>query len=130
MQKDFTNWNIKKTKIDTIEKRPFFHVGEVWSCYLGANVGYEQDGKGDDFMRPVVVIKKFGADTFWGIPLTTKVKKDKSYFFTFTFIEGVVSTAVLSQIRLIDARRLGYLVGNIHIDDFEKLKKKLKELFP
>lgn len=105
-------------------------MGEVWSCYLGANVGYEQDGKGDDFMRPVVVIKKFGADTFWGIPLTTKVKKDKSYFFTFTFIEGVVSTAVLSQIRLIDARRLGYLVGNIHIDDFEKLKKKLKELFP
>lgn len=35
MQKDFTQWNIKKTNIDTIEVRPFFHVREVWYCYLG-----------------------------------------------------------------------------------------------
>lgn len=38
MQKDFNNWNTKKTKLDTIEKRPFFHVGDVWTCYLGVNV--------------------------------------------------------------------------------------------
>jgi len=26
MIKDFNNWNTKKIKIDTLEKRPFFHV--------------------------------------------------------------------------------------------------------
>jgi mRNA interferase MazF len=130
MNKDFDKWNTRKVKIDSIEGRPFFHVGEVWSCYLGINVGYEQDGKGDDFLRPIVIIKKFGKETFWGIPLTTKEKKERPYFFTFTFVEGVKSTATLSQLRLIDARRLAYKIGQLHEKDASELRKKLKELLP
>lgn len=94
------------------------------------NVGYEQDGKGDDFLRPIVIVKKFGKDTFWGVPLTTKLKNERPYFFSFTFVEGTTSIAVLSQIRLIDARRLSYILGRINDEDFMKLKEKLKELFP
>ena len=129
IQKDFNNWNIKKTNLDTIEVRPFFHVGEVWYCYLGVNVGYEQDGKGDDFLRPVVILKKFG-DTFWGIPLTRTIRPEKPYLYQFSFTEGIVSNAVLSQIRLIDARRLAYQTGEMKESEFDELRKKLKALLP
>lgn len=130
MQKNFTEWNNKKIKIDAIEKCPFFHVREIWYCHLGINVGFEQDGKGNDFLRPVVIIKKFSPDTFWGIPLTTKDKGERPYYFTFSFTENVTSIAVLSQIRLIDARRLSYQTGEMKKEDFDGLRKKLKELFP
>jgi len=42
----------------------------------------------------------------------------------------VISLAILSQIRLIDAKRLSRQIGNIKVDDFEKLKKKLKDILP
>lgn len=58
MQKDFKKWHGKKTDIDHIEERPFFHDREIWYCHLGLNVGFEQDGSGDDFLRPVVVLKQ------------------------------------------------------------------------
>lgn len=40
------------------------------------------------------------------------------------------STAVLSQIRLIDAKRLRRQIGYISKEDFKELKKKLKALLP
>lgn len=35
-----------------------FNEREVWWCAIGVNVGYEIDGKGKDFARPVLVLKK------------------------------------------------------------------------
>lgn len=61
MAKDFDGWNTKKKLAHAINKRPFFHEREIWYCALGVNVGFEQDGKGKDFLRPVIGIKKFKA---------------------------------------------------------------------
>ncbi|MFQ5754353.1 MAG: type II toxin-antitoxin system PemK/MazF family toxin [bacterium] len=129
MKKDFQNWHNKKSKIDNIEKRPFFHEKEIWFCYLGANVGFEEDGTGKDFLRPVIIVRKFSKEVFWGIPLTKK-EKDTKYYFTFSFSERGKNTAILSQIRLIDARRLSYNIGEISEADFNDLKEKLKALLP
>lgn len=70
MKKDFQKWHEKKTDIDEVEKRPFFQEREIWFCHLGVNVGFEQDGNGDDFLRPVIVFRKFNKEVFWAIPLT------------------------------------------------------------
>jgi len=129
MKKDFTNWHKKKSKIDDIEKRPFFHEREIWFCHMGANVGFEQDGIGEDFLRPVIIFRKFSKEIFWGIPLTKREKGGK-YYFTFSFPERGKNTAILSQVRLIDARRLSYHIGDISKTDFKVLKEKLKALFP
>ena len=59
MQKDFTRWNNIKTSINDIHQVPFFHEREIWFSFLGANVGFEQDGQGSDFQRPVIIIRKF-----------------------------------------------------------------------
>ena len=134
MQKDFDKWNSKKIKVDVINKRPFFHIREIWFCYLGKNVGFEQDGDGEDFLRPVLIIKKFNNEIFWGIPLTKSEKplskKIEKYYVDFSFIEGVKSRAILSQVRLIDAKRLAYILGEIDEDSFKNVKQKLKDLLP
>ena len=133
MKKDFKKWHGKKSGIDAIEHRPFFHEREIWFCYLGANVGFEQDGGGEEFLRPVLVFRKFNNEIFWAIPLT-KIKKGKKknprFYSSFSFIEGIESAAVLSQIRLIDARRLSRKIGSVSEDIFKEITKKLKALLP
>jgi mRNA interferase MazF len=126
MKKDFKNWHNKKTSIDNIPERPFFHEKEIWFCYLGVNVGFEQDGMGEDFLRPVVVVKKFNDQIFWGLPLT-RSKRTGKYYFAFQF-DGKESKVILSQIKLIDAKRLSYFIGEMSEKDFNELKEKIKQL--
>ncbi len=134
MQKDFQKWHKKKEAINKVSESPFFHEREIWFCHLGANVGFEQDGRGDDFLRPVVILRKFNNQIFWAVPLTKASKKINKrtarYYFSFSFIHGVQSVAILSQIRLIDAKRLGRHIGVMEEDLFRELTRKLKKLFP
>lgn len=109
--------------------RPYFHEREIWSCVLGENIGYEQDGKGDSFLRPVVVVKKFNNQVCWVVPLTSKIK-NHAYYYVFSFEEGDFSCAILSQMRLLDTKRLSHRMGYISKNDFVALTKKLKEMIP
>lgn len=129
MIKDFKKWHDKKSRVDKIEKRPFFHEREIWWCSLGVNVGFEQDGGGKDFLRPVIMFRKFNNEIFWAIPLTHTHKKTK-YYFKFNLDPDTLSVAILSQIRLVDARRLSHKIGDISDSDFESLIKKFKNLLP
>lgn len=134
MKKDFEKWNKKKISIDRIESRPFFHEREIWFCSVGANVGFEQDGKDGDFIRPIIIVRKFNNEIFWGIPLTKtrkKVKKQSElFYYKFSFLVDIESVAILSQIKLMDAKRLVRHIGTTKDDDFVELTKKLKELIP
>ena len=133
MKKDFQTWHTKKSEISEIKKSPFFHEREIWFCYLGANVGFEQDGS-EEFLRPVIVLRKFNNEIFWAIPLTKSKKKLSKkvdqYYYSFSFLPEVTSLAILSQIRLIDAKRLSRHIGTMSVDNFDELKKKLKALMP
>ncbi|MBI2676664.1 MAG: type II toxin-antitoxin system PemK/MazF family toxin [Candidatus Yanofskybacteria bacterium] len=129
MKKDFQKWHKKKEQVDDIGRRPFFHEREIWFCYLGVNVGFEQDGVGDDFQRPVVVIRKFNNEVCWVIPLS-KTKKRNKYYFAFQFDAVATSVAIISQVRLLDARRLSRKIGEISVEDFNNLINKIKALLP
>lgn len=124
MKKDFEHWHKVKENINSSEKNLYFYEQEVWFCSLGANVGFEQDGKGDRFGRPVVVVKKFNKNVFLGIPLTTKVKTGK-YYFPISLTDNIPRGAILSQVRLIDAKRLYQRVGFLSKDSFADMKKAL-----
>ena len=127
MNKDFRKWHTKKELLHKEKVRPFFHEREVWFCTLGVNIGFEQDGSGGEFLRPALVIKKFNNEVFWGLPLTKNLKKSK-YYYQF-FIEGQpeMSTAILSQMRLVDAKRLQYKMGDVSKKDLREIKKRLVE---
>lgn len=116
MGKDFQQWHLKKSSLHQIPGRPFFHEREIWFCSLGLNVGFEQDGRGEDFLRPVIVLRKFNNEIFWAVPLTKSHAKDPErsvYYVPFSFMPDVMSAAILSQLRLIDARRLARLIGMV-----------------
>ena len=127
MYKDFKKWHDKKFYIEHDRPRVFFKEREVWLCHLGENVGFEQDGRGDEFLRPVVILKKFNNEVLWTVPLTRTEKKNR-YYFAFFLSDKEASVAILSQIRLIDAKRLKYKIGVMKIDDFETLKNKIRQL--
>ena len=124
MKKDFQNWHIEKSQLHEEKRRPFFHEKEIWFSSLGLNIGFEQDGRGKNFLRPIIVIKKFNNEVLWGIPLTKNKKKGR-YYFSFRFDKNKESTVILSQIRLIDSRRLQYKIGEIKDKDFVEIKRKL-----
>lgn len=123
MKKDFKKWHTRKELLHEEEKRAFFNEREVWFCSLGANVGSEQDGVGERFLRPVVILKKFNSEIFWGVP-TTRNNKKGDFYLRFSFQKNDFTTAILSQVRLIDAKRLSHPIGMIRRRDFKELKKR------
>lgn len=128
MNKEYRVWHGKKQFLHNDKERPFFHDREIRVCHMGENVGFEQDGRGEEFLRPIIVLKKFNNEILWAIPLTKVKRKRRPYFFVFSFRSKEKSTALLSQIRLIDAKRLKYKIGYLSEDDFHLLKAKLKQL--
>jgi len=126
MVKDFDQWNIQKKQAHAISQRPMFKEREVWWCSLGLNVGDEQDGKGDAFTRPVLVFKKFNRNVFVGIPLSTQLKENR--FYHHIHFSGIDQSLLLSQIRLMDAKRLRDKMGDLPSHEMQNIKEKLGKL--
>ena len=124
---EFDNWNEVKQNLNSKKQIIGFNVGDVLFVSVGQNVGFETYGKGEEFLRPVVVIKKFGKDSFYGVPLSTN-NKEGYFYYTFSYKEGVKSTALLSQVRLFDAKRVKYRSGYLKKRDFEKLIERVLEV--
>lgn len=82
----FIAWTKLKVRIylKPHEKTVYFDEREIWWDHLGANIGYEQDGKNDNFERPVLVIRKFGKHSMWVLPQTSK-PKEGIYYHKYTF---------------------------------------------
>ena len=126
MEKDFKKWNTEKEKLHGRERVPFFHEREIWWCSLGLNIGFEQDGKNDNFERPVLVLRRFNKYVLWILPLTSK-DKSGNYYFQFEH-EGRKSAIILTQLRLISSKRLLRKMGMLSEENFENVKKRIIEL--
>jgi mRNA interferase MazF len=124
MEEEYDNWNIQKKKLSKAN-RAYFHKGEIWFCSVGKNIGFEEDGKNLKFERPVLILRKFNNDVFLGIPLTTQAKEGKYYHNLVSFSN---STAILSQIRLFDAKRLLRIIGKIDNEELKEIKIKIGKI--
>ena len=126
MIRDFDNWNLLKKKLDSAEKLQIFKEKEIWWCSLGINIGHEENGKNQLFHRPILILKKFNSHIFLGIPLTSKIKENKFYHH-FSF-KGKSQCAMLSQLRTWGSERLTHRIGNLTSEEFELIKRKIKEM--
>lgn len=126
IMKYFSKWNCLKEKLHSRNKEQYFKERDVFWASIGINIGYEQDGKGEIFSRPVPIVKKYGKNIFFGIPLSTQIKEG-SFFFSFD-LNLQKSNALLVQGRTYDSKRLENKIGKISQKDFMKLKIKLREL--
>jgi mRNA-degrading endonuclease toxin of MazEF toxin-antitoxin module len=126
--KEYDKWNEVKKNISIKEKNLIFKVREIFWVQLGQNIGFETDGKGNKFLRPVLIIRKFSKDSFLGIPLTTSIKDDM-FHYKFTIKSNKkINYANLYQIKLFDAKRLNHKLGSIDKVEFTKLTEKLTRL--
>lgn len=125
--KQFDEWNKVKKNIHAKKQIALFKERDIFWANIGENVGFEQNGKGSDFTRPVLVLRKFTRTMFFGIPLSTQ-SKSGNFFFDFQFADGEGSTALLVQSKIFDVKRLDKKIGVIGKDDFEKLKAQLRDL--
>ena len=125
MKKDYQEWHKKKKYIENDRPRVFFAEREVWFCYVGENIGFEQDGKGEWYARPCVIMRGFGPDACLVIPLTTS-PREHALRVPVGSVEGFQARANLSQIRVVDTRRLTRKICFLDKDRYSKLRKAAK----
>ena len=129
MKKDFDKWNIEKKTLNSNEGySPFYRERQIRWCKLGVNVGFEQDGTGGEFSRPVLVLKGFNRSVCLVVPLTTSTK-DNLYNIPIGEIDGKNASVIISQIRLIDTKRLYKHIGTLDKITFQKIKNTIKKMF-
>lgn len=123
---DFDNWNeVKKATNDSEEPRVDFSEREVWWCKIGKNIGREEDGKHALSERPVLIYKKFNKEIFFGIPLSSMYKNNK-YYFLLSYSE--ISSLLLSQLRVLDAKRLIRKLRVISKGEYEEVRSALSKI--
>ena len=125
--KDYDGWNLRKKEVNNSNRNLFYHEREVWWSSVGVNVGYEIDGKNENFERPVLVLRKVNQNQFIGLPVTSKDKKGFFYVkASFSGKEGVGNVNI-SQLRVFSSNRLLRKMGMIKRYDFKNIKKRVIE---
>lgn len=127
MKKDFDSWNEKKKHIHKNKKAPFYHERELWWCALGINIGFEQDGSGKEDSRPILVLKGLSSQTCLVIPLTTSLHNHPLRP-SVGIVENKKAHALLSQIKVIDTKRLIRKIGYLDQKIFQQVRKIAKDM--
>lgn len=127
MQKDFDRWNYIKKKIHADGEYKLYHTREIWWCSLGINIGFEQDGSKDEYRRPVLILKGLSKETCFVVPLTTAIQNHPLRP-SVGLVDDKAARAMLSQMRVIDTKRLVRKIGYLKKDVFKDIQKAIKEL--
>ena len=127
MKKDFDEWNKEKKHIHVDADNKLYHAREIWWCALGVNVGFEQDGSGDEYRRPVLILKGLSRQTCFIVPLTTAAGNHPLRP-SIGIVGDKEARALLSQIRVIDTKRLVRKIGHLEKGIFERIRKTAKDL--
>ena len=125
---NYDAWNEIKKKINNRKKYSHPREREIWWCSVGLNIGSEVYGKGDYYTRPVLVVNAEGAESFIGIPLTSKIKK-KKYGCVIETDDGFLHTVQTYQTRSFDKKRLLKRMYVLHQDEYMKILEYIKKLY-
>ncbi|MDR0979958.1 MAG: type II toxin-antitoxin system PemK/MazF family toxin [Candidatus Nomurabacteria bacterium] len=109
--KNYENWTPVKASLNSGKRMPSYREGNVYWASIGENIGFEQDGKGRAYTRPVLILRGFSAELVLGLPLSSQ-KKSGRYFLPIV-LNGEDGVLLLSQIRAIDTLRLGDKIGQV-----------------
>ena len=135
--KDFKKWFKIKPEVNEVNvATKEFSEAEIWWGFLGTNIGDEEDGKNELIERPILVLRKFSAHLFIGIPLSTKVKEGIFYVnfkdepdLNLPLENQILEYAVLlSQIKVFSSKRLIRKIKSLSRGRLNEVKNKLKVL--
>ncbi len=124
----YDDWNQKKQglQISNSTKAIYFKEGDIWWCSIGINLGDESYGKGEDFRRPVLILKKLSADLCIALPITSQNKKGT--WFVDVLLQGEKNWIMLHQIRMLHKKRFQIKIEELSPEDFSRVKEKLEQL--
>lgn len=125
--KNFDEWNIQKKEIHNFGKNKFYRIREIWWCSLGVNIGFEQDGTRGEKSRPVLILKGLSRNTCLVVPLTTS-NEQHSMRIVLGKVDGKGASVIISQIRVVDTKRLFRKIKKLNKEKFEEIKKAVKNL--
>ena len=120
---EFDRWNELKKKISKNSKTVLFKQRDIVFVKVGKNIGYEQDGTGEEFLRPVLVYKKFNKEQFLGFAMTKKGKDDQ---FHYKLSEN--SYVILSQLKTYSSKRIKYIAKAVKQNTLQEIHKKFVKL--
>ncbi len=121
MIKRFDEWNEQKKRIDSKSNASLFYEREVWWSIIGTNIGVESDGKHENFLRPVLIMRKFNMHMMIGLPTTSKDKPDMTYYKKCKGKSGKEYMLCLSQLKATSSKRLLRKIDTVSRDDYEKI---------
>lgn len=123
-------WGEQKKGFRKFSFEDSFYVREIWWAHLGENVGVEQNGKGEEFLRPVLILQKFNQHHIVIIPLTTQRSQEKFSFYLNRNIKFLKQDCwlIFSQIKVLDSARLHKKMGKISVGLFTQIQKKSIEV--
>ena len=126
--KDFDGWIEKKKESHyKTSKPPLFKERDIWWVSVGVNVGFEEDGKNGNFVRPVLVVKKFNRELFLGIPMSTKLKDNKYY--VPVSVKNETVSVMTSQLRVFSAKRIWNKLSEMDEGDFFRVLEEVSKFF-
>lgn len=129
---EYDKWNEVKKDTQKKKRKLGMKSREIFWVKLGQNLGSEEYGKGKDFARPVIIVRRLTRDLFIGIPITTTIKNN-DYFHSFTYMNksrGMVeNSAMILQVKTFSIKRVLSKVGIVDKEDFDKILEKTKSLF-
>ncbi len=122
----FVSWIKIKIRTHFIDATFDFSEKQVWWASMGQNVGVEQNGKNENFERPVLIFRRFNDDQFWALPISTKIKINK---YCYVFSQGGKQFCInLSQMRVMDRKRLLRRLEDLSNNNFVAVKMQVKKI--
>ena len=116
-KKNFDRWNnVKKETV--YHSLKLFREREIWWSEFGHNVGFEQNGKGGRFMRPVLVLQRHNWHTALVLPMTSRDKSESKFHVPLGY-DDKVSYVSLSQARVISGKRFVRRIRKIRSNQFD-----------
>jgi mRNA interferase MazF len=126
-EKNFDKWNNVKKQLNKAETIKFCKEREIWWCFLGLNVGFEQNGDSDNFKRPILILKKLSLETVLVVPLT-KSEKNHRFRIKIGLIDGHNAAVIMSQIKVVDVKRLSSKICMLNKNHYNEIKKAFRIL--
>lgn len=126
-RKDFDAWSKVKKKIDSKDTLEEVKIGDIRWASLGVNVGGEIDGKGSQFLRPVLVLGIKGTTLALIVPLTS-VRKYFPGYIPFD-LNGTEGSLCVHQVKSISQKRLGSRIAHVMPPKLEEYKQELKSFY-
>jgi mRNA interferase MazF len=124
--KNYNAWNKVKQETDKLENTVKLREGEIRWCRFGINIGNEIIGKGDNFKRPVLILKKYSGQIFLGLPVTSTIR-DGDWYFKINH-NDIDRCIILNQGRSLDSKRLEEKIFEISEKELEKVRERYCKL--